>query len=59
MATKKTKELLVHGDLRIDNYYWLNKKEDPEVIDYLNAENDYTKSMMRHTETFQKNFLRK
>ena len=58
VATKKTKELLVHDDLRIDNYYWLNKKEDPEVIDYLNAENDYTKSMMRHTETFQKELFK-
>lgn len=58
VATKKTKELSVHGDLRIDNYYWLNKKENPEVIDYLNAENDYTKSMMRHTETFQKELFK-
>lgn len=57
-ATKKTKELSVHGDLRIDNYYWLNKKENPEVIDYLNAENDYTKSMMRHTEAFQKELFK-
>ncbi len=54
VAAKKTKELSMHGDLRIDNYYWLNKRENPEVIDYLNAENDYTKSMMQHTETFQK-----
>ncbi|MDD7887608.1 S9 family peptidase [Flavivirga sp. 57AJ16] len=54
VATKKEKELSIHGDLRIDNYYWLNNKENPEVIDHLNAENDYTKSMMQHTETFQK-----
>ncbi|WP_303317742.1 S9 family peptidase [Flavivirga abyssicola] len=54
VATKKPKELLIHGDSRIDNYYWLNKRDNPEVIDYLNAENDYTKGMMQHTETFQK-----
>ncbi len=54
VTRKKPKELSIHGDLRIDNYYWLNDKENPEVIDYLNAENDYTKSMMMHTEAFQK-----
>ncbi|GAA3606663.1 S9 family peptidase [Flavivirga amylovorans] len=54
VATKKPKELLIHGDSRIDNYYWLNKRENPEVIDYLNAENDYTKSVTQHTEAFQK-----
>ena len=57
LAIKKPKELSIHGDLRIDNYYWLNEKENPEVLDYLNAENDYTESMMQHTETFQKNLF--
>ena len=28
-------------DIRIDNYFWLNDRENPEVIDYLNKENDY------------------
>ncbi len=53
VAPKKTKELRIHGDLRIDNYYWLNEKENPEVLAYLNSENDYTKRIMQHTETFQ------
>ena len=53
-AKKIPKELTVHGDTRIDNYYWLNDRESPEVIDYLNAENAYTKQMMLHTEAFQK-----
>ena len=30
-----------HGHSRTDNYYWLNERENPEVIDYLNQENDY------------------
>ena len=30
-----------HGDVRTDEYYWLNDRENPEVIDYLNAENAY------------------
>ena len=53
-ATKKPKQLKIHNDVRIDNYYWLNDRENKEVIDYLNAENDYTKRMMQHTEAFQK-----
>ena len=35
------KTLEKHGDKRIDNYYWLNERENPEVIDYLNQENEY------------------
>jgi oligopeptidase B len=35
-----------HGDVRIDEYYWLNDRENPEVIDYLNAENAYREEAM-------------
>ncbi len=54
VAKKVPKELTIHGHTRIDNYYWLNERENPEVIDYLNAENAYTKAVMKHTEDFQK-----
>lgn len=54
LAKKIEKKLTMHGDVRIDNYYWLNDRENPEVIDYLNAENTYTKKVMQHTEAFQK-----
>lgn len=50
---KIPKELKIHGDTRIDNYYWLNDRENPEVIEYLNAENAYRESEMKHTEHFQ------
>lgn len=53
VAAKKPKELTIHGDTRIDNYFWLNQREDQEVLDYLNTENDYTKQVMAHTEAFQ------
>tara|TARA_R110002049_G_scaffold306635_1_gene505441 strand:+ start:14255 stop:16306 length:2052 start_codon:yes stop_codon:yes gene_type:complete len=53
IAKKHPHRLSIHNDVRIDDYYWLNDRENPEVIDYLNAENDYTKSMMQHTERFQ------
>ena len=52
-ANKIPKTLEIHNDFRVDNYYWLNDKDNPEVIAYLNAENAYTKQMMAHTEDFQ------
>ncbi|WP_452603313.1 S9 family peptidase [Pontimicrobium sp. MEBiC06410] len=54
LAKKKPKQLEIHNDIRIDNYYWLNDREDAEVINYLNEENAYTKSVLKHTEPFQK-----
>ncbi len=53
VAKKINKELNAHEHVRIDNYYWLNERESPEVIDYLTLENDYSKAMMRHTEELQ------
>lgn len=43
----------LHGDVRIDNYFWLRDRSNPEVIEYLEAENKYTEAMMKHTEEFQ------
>ncbi|KAB7731648.1 prolyl oligopeptidase family serine peptidase [Rudanella paleaurantiibacter] len=40
-AAVKPKQLTIHGDTRVDNYYYLNERENPEVIDYLKAENAY------------------
>ena len=54
ICKKNPKKLSIHGDERIDNYYWLNNREDQEVLDYLNAENAYTKEVMKDTEPFQK-----
>ena len=48
------KTLEKFGDERIDNYFWLNDRENPEVIDYLNKENAYYKKMTAHTKPFQK-----
>jgi oligopeptidase B len=42
-----------HGDVRVDEYSWLREKENPQVIEYLEAENTYAKSMMAHTEGLQ------
>ena len=54
IAEKKPEKLVKHNDERIDNYFWLRNQEDPEVIAYLEAENDYTKAKMASTEGLQK-----
>ena len=41
------------GQQRIDNYYWLKDKNNPKVIDYLNAENSYTNNVMESTKELQ------
>lgn len=45
-AQKKPFPMTIHNHTRIDDYYWLNNRENPEVIDYLNAENTYTEKVM-------------
>lgn len=48
LAKKLPRELVEHGDLRVDNYYWLrdDSRSDPQVLDYLRAENSYTAAVM-------------
>jgi len=53
VAKKINKELTAHDHTRIDPYYWLNDREDQEVINYLEEENAFTKAMMEHTEELQ------
>ena len=53
IAKKIAKKLKKHGHVRIDNYYWLNDRENPEVIDYLNQENAYYDAMTLHTKELQ------
>lgn len=46
-AEKIKKELTIHGDTRIDNYYWLKERDNPKIINYLIAENNYTDSVLK------------
>ena len=57
IAERIPKEMEIHGDVRIDDYYWLNERENPKVIDYLNAENAYYDSMTSHTKQFQEDLF--
>jgi oligopeptidase B len=47
------KKLKKHKEIRVDNYFWLNDRENPEVIDYLNQENAYYQAKTAHTKDFQ------
>ncbi len=53
VAAVKPQRLEAHGQVRIDEYYWLRERDNPEVIRYLEAENAYTKAVMAHTEALQ------
>ena len=63
-AKKEPKELSIHGDTRVDNYFWMRLSDEQknmatpdaqtqDVLDYLNAENDYKEKAMKHTEELQ------
>ncbi len=58
LARQEVKEMTIHGDTRVDPFYWLNQRENPEVIAYLEAENAYTKAMMSHTDSLQEMLFR-
>jgi len=53
VAPKIDTILEIHGHQRIDPYYWMNDRENPAVIAYLEAENTYLEAMMAHTNTLQ------
>jgi len=68
IADKVAKELEKHGDVRIDNYYWMRLTDEQrndktpdahtkKVRDYLNAENDYFDSKMAHTKQFREDLF--
>ena len=53
LATIKPTELVNHGHKRVDNYYWMKDRENPEVIDYLNKENEFYQKETAHLKAFQ------
>lgn len=52
-AKKIKKELTIHKDTRIDNFFWLNQKDHPDVLEYLEQENEYCDEMMKDTLNLQ------
>ncbi len=53
MAAVVPTNLEMHGDVRVDDYYWLRERENPDVIAYLEAENEYVEAVMAHTQPLQ------
>ncbi|SFW60941.1 oligopeptidase B [Sinomicrobium oceani] len=58
IAEKKPTPLKKHGDIRIDDYFWMNERDNPEVIDYLERENDYNEKMTAHTKKLQEDLFK-
>src|SRR5688500_6368323 len=68
-AEKVPHELVANGNKRIDNYYWMKLSEaqrdasekDPQttkVLKYLNEENDYLNTNLKHTEALQEDIYK-
>jgi oligopeptidase B len=53
IAEKIPKQLTMHNHTRVDDYFWLNQRENPKVIAYLEAENAYKDAALKHTEPLQ------
>jgi oligopeptidase B len=54
VAKKVPKVHVLHGDQRVDDYFWLREKKNPDVAAYLEAENAYTAAIMKPTEALRK-----
>jgi oligopeptidase B len=52
-AEKRPRQVTRFGDRRVDDYFWLREKDNPEVIAYLEAENKYTAAVMQPLEGFR------
>jgi oligopeptidase B len=53
MAKRVPKEIVTHGDKRLDDYFWLREKTNVEVIAYLEAENAYGDAVTRPQQPFR------
>jgi oligopeptidase B len=53
IAKKQPHKITQHGQTRVDNYYWLRQREDPDVLKYLQNEMDYLEESMKETKPLQ------
>ncbi|XLS27560.1 S9 family peptidase [Flavobacteriaceae bacterium M23B6Z8] len=56
-ATSVPEKLDIHDDIRIDNFFWMNQRDTPEVLDYLNKENDYYKEITNDSKAFRESLF--
>jgi oligopeptidase B len=52
-APKRPYPITQHSETRTDNYYWMRDRNDPDVLKYLHAENEYLEEVMGHTKPLQ------
>lgn len=52
-AKKVAKTLEKHGDTRTDDYFWMNERDAPEVLEFLEGENSYYDTVTAHTKPLQ------
>jgi oligopeptidase B len=57
LAAKRPVELEMHGDVRVDDYFWLRERENPEVIEYLEAENAHADSVLADASGLQQRLV--
>lgn len=53
VAKKLPVQLEKHNDIRVDDYFWMNERDSPEVLSHLEEENRYYNEMTAHTKAFQ------
>lgn len=58
VADKKPLSITFHNHTRTDNYYWLNQRDNPSVLNYLKAENDYLESKLTHLQPLRETLLK-
>jgi oligopeptidase B len=58
-APKRDHAITQHGITRIDEYYWMREREDPQVVEYLQAENQYLEEALSHIQPLEEKLFRK
>jgi oligopeptidase B len=57
MVERKPQSFKMHGDMRTDPYYWLKERDNPKVLEYLRAENEYLEEVMAPTQSLQERII--
>ncbi len=57
MAPRRPHEMVAHGRVRVDDWYWLADRDDPAVLAYLEAENEYTDEVLAPTKPLQESLF--
>jgi len=52
-AQRRPVQIVKHNDVRVDDFFWLRERDNPEVLQYLAAENDFTAAATAHTQALQ------